>query len=150
MYIVECSNCREACQLNDLVKNKTLRCHICKKIIQVGEIKKEVVKNINQLDDHELRIEAIENKDIDLDIKIAREQIENYTYNTPKNYTYNTPKNYTYNTPIEKHNHSCHCHCNNHCHHSCHCTCPSCEAVGVVFGLIIIVGLIIMGYCSIV
>ena len=60
MFEVECNNCREVNQLNDRMKNKTVRCHICKKVIQIGEVKKEVVKNINMLDDHELRIQVIE------------------------------------------------------------------------------------------
>jgi len=60
MFEVECNNCREVNQLNDRMKNKTVRCHICKKVIQIGEVKKEVVRNINILDDHEDRIQVLE------------------------------------------------------------------------------------------
>ncbi len=49
MYIIDCQNCREANQINDKMVNKTIRCHICQKIIQIGEVKKEVIIDINDI-----------------------------------------------------------------------------------------------------
>jgi len=63
MYEVKCHRCREVNQLNDRKKNTTVRCNICKKVIQVGQIKEEIIENINILDDHEERIIGLEKQD---------------------------------------------------------------------------------------
>lgn len=122
MYIVECQNCREANQLNDLVKDKTVRCHICNDIIQVGCTKKEVVKNINILDDHEIRIQELE---------------------IPQNKMFYSSELY-HNPHI-----CCHGSYKNKCSHwECHsveCTCSACLAciaMGML-GLIVIIGVVI-------
>ena len=62
MYIVECYYCREANQLHENRKGTTVRCHICECVIQVGDIPKEVVRNINIFDNHEDRIRDLEAK----------------------------------------------------------------------------------------
>ena len=41
------------------MENKTIRCHICQKIIQIGEIKKEVITNINKIKAVELVLLAL-------------------------------------------------------------------------------------------
>jgi hypothetical protein len=64
MFEIRCNNCRETNQLNDRMKDKTVRCHICMEIIQVGEVKEEVIVNINKLDNHEKRIKKLEDKGI--------------------------------------------------------------------------------------
>ena len=60
MYIVHCQNCSEDVQLHDRMKMKTVRCHICAAVIQVGEVRREVIKNMNRIEDHEERITNIE------------------------------------------------------------------------------------------
>lgn len=60
MYIIECGNCNEANQVHDKMEGKTIRCHICQSVIQVKDIPKAVIKNINALEDHEERIIDIE------------------------------------------------------------------------------------------
>lgn len=83
MFVVECDNCRAANGLDDTMKNKTVRCFNCNKIVQVGTVKKEVVRNINQIDNHELRIKALEKKNVnsknnvDNDILQGRVDIHN-------------------------------------------------------------------------
>ncbi len=51
MFEIKCKNCGEVNQIHDKMENKTIRCHICKEVIQIGEVKKEVVKNINKKGD---------------------------------------------------------------------------------------------------
>ena len=86
MYEIECNNCRETNQLHDRMKGKTVRCHICQDVIQVGEVKKELIRNINRIDDHENRIQAIE----DSNIKVAQNLPIHYVpvYSYPTHYGY--------------------------------------------------------------
>ena len=62
MYIIHCQNCSEDIKTHDRMRSKTIRCHICCAVVQVGDVKREVVKNINRIDNHEERITDIEQK----------------------------------------------------------------------------------------
>lgn len=60
MYVIHCQNCSEDYQAHDRRKSDTIRCPLCRRVIQAGNVKREVVKIVNRVDDHEKRITCIE------------------------------------------------------------------------------------------
>ncbi len=49
MYVIECELCHEENQVHDKMKNHTVRCSLCGKVIQIGDTKKTVIKNVNRI-----------------------------------------------------------------------------------------------------
>lgn len=62
MYIIECQHCQEANQINDKMRNSKIRCHLCKKVIQIANMRKTVISNVNTVNNHEVRIGKLENE----------------------------------------------------------------------------------------
>ena len=62
VFVIHCQNCSEDVQLHDGMRSKTVRCYICCAVLQVGEVEKEVIKNMNRIEDHEERIGGVEQK----------------------------------------------------------------------------------------
>lgn len=47
VFEIKCNNCKEVNQINDRMKDITVKCHICNEVIQKGEVKKKPDKKIN-------------------------------------------------------------------------------------------------------
>lgn len=72
MYIIHCRNCGEDYQAHDRRKSDTIRCRLCHRAIQAGNVKREVIKNMNRIDDHEERITNVEQKQLTQSIEHAQ------------------------------------------------------------------------------